>query len=77
MATLTIRNVPEDVVARLKKAAARKDRSMEQEVRELLKIRYLSKEAAIVSMQESWETMPPTPREQADKWLEDTRNRPL
>ena len=50
---------------------------MEQEVRELLKTRYPSKEAAIASMRESWKTMPHTPREQADKWLEDTRSRPV
>lgn len=40
MATLTIRNVPEDVVARLEKVAANKGRSMEQEVRELLRTRF-------------------------------------
>ena len=40
MATLTIRNVPEDVVARLEKVAANKGRSMEQEVRELLMTRF-------------------------------------
>ena len=40
MATLTIRNVPEDVVARLKKVAANKGHSMEQEVRELLRTRF-------------------------------------
>ncbi len=40
MATLTIRNVPEDVVARLKKVAANKGYSMEQEVRELLRTRF-------------------------------------
>ena len=73
MPTLTIRNVPEDVVARLKKVAANNGRSMEQEIRELLKTRYPSKEAAIASMRESWKTMPPTSQEQADKWLEDTR----
>ena len=77
MATLTIRNVPEDVVARLKKVAANNGHSMEQELRELLKTRYPSKEAAIASMRESWKTMLPTPREQADKWLEETRNRPI
>ncbi len=77
MATLTIRNVPDEVVARVKKAAANKGHSMEQELRELLKTRYPSKEAAIASMRESWKTMPTTPRERADKWLEDTRNRPI
>ena len=77
MATLTIRNVPKDIIARLKRAAANNGRSMEQEVRELLKTRYPSKEAAIASMRESWKTVPLTPREHADRWLEDIRSRPI
>jgi plasmid stability protein len=36
MPTLTIRKVPGAVIERLKRAAARRGRSMEQEVRELL-----------------------------------------
>lgn len=36
MATLTIRNLPEDTKRALKERAARNDRSMEAEVREIL-----------------------------------------
>ena len=43
MATLTIRHVPEAVVERLKAAAKRKGYSMEQEVRELLAMRYAAR----------------------------------
>ena len=47
MATLTIRNVPDDVVARIERVATKNGRTMEQEVRELLITQYSSKEAAI------------------------------
>ena len=47
MATLTIRNVPEDVVARLKKVAANKGHSMEQELRELLRTRFPARAEAL------------------------------
>jgi plasmid stability protein len=77
MATLTIRNVPDDVVERLKTRAKSNGRSMEQELRELLRVRYPSKEAAIASMRESWKTMPTTSKEEIDKWLDETRNRPV
>jgi plasmid stability protein len=77
MATLTIRNVPDDVVERLKARAKNKGHSMEQEVREILNARYPTKEAAIASMRESWKTMPTTSKEEADKWLDEIRNRPV
>jgi plasmid stability protein len=40
MATLTIRNLPEDVHDRLRRAAAENHRSMEEEVRQALAARY-------------------------------------
>jgi plasmid stability protein len=43
MATLTIRNLRDEVVKRLKEAAKRKGKPMEQEVRELLESRYKSR----------------------------------
>jgi len=45
MPTLTIRNVPAGVVARIKKSAAAREVSMEQEVRSLLDICYRDREA--------------------------------
>ena len=47
MATLTIRDVPDDVVARLKKVAAHKGYSMEQEVRELLRTRFPARDEVL------------------------------
>lgn len=47
MATLTIRNVPDEVVVRLKKVAANKGHSMEQELRELLKTRFPARDEVL------------------------------
>ena len=51
VATLTIRNVPDDVVARIERAAIKNGRTIEHEVRELLITQYSSKEAAIDDFQ--------------------------
>jgi antitoxin FitA len=40
MATLTIRNVPDELVNRIKLLAGQKGVSMEQEIRDLLQSRY-------------------------------------
>ena len=44
--TLTIRNVPDERIARIKRAATRNGRTVEEEVRELLITQYSCKEAA-------------------------------
>ena len=51
MVTITIRDVPDDVVARIERAAIKNGRTIEQEVRELLITQYSSKEAAIDDFQ--------------------------
>jgi hypothetical protein len=77
VATLTIRNVPDDVVERLKARAKNKGHSMEQEVRELLSEQYLRRLAVLDEIKESWKTMPPTPREEIDSWIREGRGRPI
>ena len=77
MATLTIRNVPEDVVARLKKVAANKGLSMEQELRELLKTRYPSRAEVLDRVRENWKTLPPVSAEEVDKWIAATWEHPV
>ena len=49
MATVIIRDVPDDQIARIKRAATRNGRTIEQEVLELLIAQYSCKEAAIDS----------------------------
>lgn len=77
MATLTIRNVPEDVVARLKRVAANKGHSMEQELRELLKTRYPARAEVLDRVERRWKTLPPVSAAEIDEWIAEARNRPV
>ena len=64
MATLTIRNVPDDLVGRLKKVAAQQGRSMEQEVRLLLETRYAERSELLERIRSRWDlSRVPTPGE--------------
>ena len=73
MPTLTIRNVPEDVVDRLKESAGRKQRSMEQEVRQLLTERYPDRNERLSAIRERWDRFPSPSAEQVDAWVEKGR----
>jgi plasmid stability protein len=73
MGTLTIRNVPDDVVERIKNAAAHKGHSMEQEVRELIESRYEAKNEALRRIRESWKDLPETTPEEIQRWIETGR----
>ena len=77
MATLTIRNVPDEVVARLKKVAANKGHSMEQELRELLKTRYPTRAEVLDRVEENWKNLPPVSAEEIDQWIAEARNHPV
>ncbi len=57
MATITIRNVPAQLVDRLKGLAEQKGVSMEQEIRALLQ-RYVQRGAAIDRICRRWDTLP-------------------
>ena len=73
MPTLTIRNVPEPVVKRLKAVAKNKGHSMEQEVRELLATRYAERAEVLDRIRKSWETLPETSAAEANEWLRQSR----
>ncbi|MYB49985.1 MAG: hypothetical protein F4X72_12095 [Dehalococcoidia bacterium] len=77
MATLTIRNVPDEVVARLKKVAANKGHSMEQELRDLLKTKYPARAEVLDRVRESWKTLPEVSTEEVDKWIAGTWEHPV
>jgi plasmid stability protein len=68
MATLTIRNLPEDVAARLKAVAARRNSSMEQEVRSLLEQRYGPRSAALARIRNRWSGLPPVEEAELEAW---------
>jgi predicted transcriptional regulator len=56
MATLTIRNLPPDLVRSLKELAQRHHRSMEREVRELIELHVGDRLSAISQIERSWST---------------------
>jgi hypothetical protein len=58
MATITIRNVPAQLVDRIKRLAEQKGVSMEQEIRDLLQSRYVQRDAAIDRIRRRWDTLP-------------------
>lgn len=74
MATLTIRNVPDDLVKRIKSVARSKGRSMEQELRELIKARYASRLQILARTRERWEKLPPVSSDEIGRWKEEGRS---
>lgn len=75
MANITIRNVPEELVDRLKETARRNNRSMEQELRVLLHERFGARPAVMARIRERWSTRPAPQRDQVDAWLAEARDR--
>ncbi|MGH9662097.1 MAG: FitA-like ribbon-helix-helix domain-containing protein [Bryobacteraceae bacterium] len=70
MATLTIRNVPAGVVRSLKALARRSQRSMEQEVRELLVSRVAERRSVLEQIEGGWATQARRPTaKQVDDWI--------
>ena len=70
MPTLTVRNVPPKVVRSLKALAKRHNRSMEQEVRDLLEGYVTERRAVLDQIQAGWatQTRRPTAAE-VDTWM--------
>jgi plasmid stability protein len=70
MPTLTVRNVPPKVVQSLKALAKRHNRSMEQEVRELLEGYVAERRAILDQIQAGWakQARRPTAAE-VDTWM--------
>ncbi len=75
MPTITIRNLPPDVLRRIKLTAARNGRSMEEEVRAVLRSRYESRAEFVAKIRESWKNMPKTRAEDIERWIAQTRGR--
>lgn len=68
MATLTIRNLPDDLVKRIKEMAANKGHSMEQEVRELLQNKFASRSQVLQRVQQRWESLPEISPGELEQW---------
>lgn len=73
MATITVRNVPDELVERIKRLAEQKGISMEQEVRDLLQSRYVQRDAMIKRIRQRCETLPVQEASQLQDWKEQGR----
>lgn len=74
MATITIRNLSEDLVERIKSAASQKGLSMEQEVREVLQYRYMRKQKALSRIRARWNSNQAPTAEEVQQWIETGRS---
>jgi plasmid stability protein len=68
MSTLTIRNLPEHVVAHIKEAARAQGHSMEQEVRETLARRYADRDVVLQRLRQRWPALPETDADALRQW---------
>jgi plasmid stability protein len=76
MATITVRNIPDEVIEMIKNRARRNRRSMEQEVRSILSGVVHDREQAMRRIESLWnEQKRSIPREEIDGWLKRARNR--
>jgi antitoxin FitA len=73
MATITIRNVPDELVDRIKRLAEQKGISMEQEVRNLLQSRYVQRDTILARIRQRWETLPVQSASELQDWKEQGR----
>jgi len=69
MATITVRDLPEDLVGRIKETAARNSRSMEQEVRQLLQERFARRQDLLARIRERPPDFPRVPASEIRKWI--------
>jgi plasmid stability protein len=68
MANITIRNLPDEVVRRLKEVATRNGISMEQEVRTLLARRYGDRADVITRVRQRWSRLPSPEAADVERW---------
>lgn len=74
MATITVRNLPQHLVERLKQMARLNGRSMEQEVREILESCVRDRASVLEQIEESWkEQTRPTTADEVNRWLKTFR----
>lgn len=70
MPSVTIRDIPADVLREMKAAAARNGRSLEGELRHLLQRRYRSRKEVLASVRQRWASMPRVTPGQVDSWID-------
>ena len=76
MANLTIRNVSDEVIERVKNKAARHGRSMEQELRLHIEQGYQAREDVLRRIEERWRQLPDNAKaspEEIEGWIREGR----
>ncbi|MDZ7959514.1 MAG: hypothetical protein RMY34_16795 [Aulosira sp. DedQUE10] len=73
MATITIRNISDELVERIKRLAGQKGISMEQEVRDLLQKRYGQRDEVLARIRQRAEALPMEPESQVQAWKSEGR----
>ncbi len=73
MGTLTIRSLPEDVIQGVKTSAELHNRSMEQEIRELLQRRYGPRSEVLLRIRNRWAELPRTEANEVEQWRQKGR----
>lgn len=75
MATLTIRNLPEDTVELLKQRAKERHHSMEQEVRLILLSTTQGRSETLARIKKRWKEIPKVNKHDVDSWIDEGRSR--
>jgi hypothetical protein len=73
MGTLTIRNLPEEVIQGVKTSAELHQGSMEQEIRELLQRRYGPRSEVLLRIRNRWGVLPRTEANEIEQWRQKGR----
>ena len=73
MATITIRNISDELMARIKRLAAQKGVSMEQEVRDLLQKRYGQRDEVLARIRQRAEVLPMEAEIRVQSWKSEGR----
>jgi antitoxin FitA len=73
MATITIRNISDELVERIKRLAGQKGISMEQEVRDLLQKRYGQRDEVLARIRQRTETLPIESESRVQNWKSEGR----
>ena len=70
MATITVLNIPDEVIVMIKNRARRNKRSMDQEIRTILSEVVLDRERATKRIESLWQQQKrPISKEEVDAWL--------
>ncbi|MDF5721099.1 MAG: hypothetical protein PUP91_11590 [Rhizonema sp. PD37] len=73
MATITIRNISDELVDRIKRLAGQKGISMEQEIRDLLQKRYGQRDEVLARIRQRAEALPMESESRLQSWKSEGR----